>query len=248
VVYVDADASSGGDGTSWETAYRYLQDALRAANRGDELWIAEGTYYPDRSDANAALRRGFLVNTSVSLYGGFSGDEASRSQRDPEAHPVVLSGDVDQNDATNDAGITPSADAIEGTNWPVACVSAAGGTVRAVLSGLTITGGDANRRIDTPSGGGILCGSNCDLRLRDVAVVGNRSRSPKDFSATTAGGGRSRERVRGAGRLRTRPRRQKHPRQRTGVCLTSGPPTCPLKRVNSTSCEICDPSSHSPPL
>jgi len=28
VIYVDADASPGGDGTSWSTAYKYLQDAL----------------------------------------------------------------------------------------------------------------------------------------------------------------------------------------------------------------------------
>lgn len=28
-LYVDDDAPLGGDGTSWDTAYRFLQDALR---------------------------------------------------------------------------------------------------------------------------------------------------------------------------------------------------------------------------
>ena len=33
-MYVDDDASLGGDGTSWETAYKYLQDALIGAAGG----------------------------------------------------------------------------------------------------------------------------------------------------------------------------------------------------------------------
>ena len=48
VIYVDADASSGGNGTSWGTAYKYLQDALADANvSGNDIWVAEGTYKPD---------------------------------------------------------------------------------------------------------------------------------------------------------------------------------------------------------
>ncbi|MGD8969736.1 MAG: hypothetical protein PVI07_19700, partial [Anaerolineae bacterium] len=50
VIYVDADATTGGDGQSWSTAYRYLQDALDEANSGGgsyEIWVAEGVYYPD---------------------------------------------------------------------------------------------------------------------------------------------------------------------------------------------------------
>ena len=39
VIYVDADAAPGGDGASWASAFRDLQDALAAAEAGDEVWI-----------------------------------------------------------------------------------------------------------------------------------------------------------------------------------------------------------------
>ena len=47
-IYVDDSASQGGDGTSWLTAHKYLQDALAVAESGDEIWVAEGTYKPDQ--------------------------------------------------------------------------------------------------------------------------------------------------------------------------------------------------------
>ena len=48
VVYVDDNASTGGDGTSWASAHKYLQDALAGVAAGDEIWVAEGTYKPDQ--------------------------------------------------------------------------------------------------------------------------------------------------------------------------------------------------------
>ncbi len=50
-IYVDDDAP-GGDGTSWTTAFKYLQDALAVADVDDEIRVAQGTYVPDRSSAN----------------------------------------------------------------------------------------------------------------------------------------------------------------------------------------------------
>jgi len=40
-IFVDDDASTGGDGTSWATAHKHLQDTLAVAEYGDELWVAE---------------------------------------------------------------------------------------------------------------------------------------------------------------------------------------------------------------
>ena len=47
-IYVDDNASAGGDGASWASAHKYLQDALASAEYGDEIWVAEGTYKPDQ--------------------------------------------------------------------------------------------------------------------------------------------------------------------------------------------------------
>ncbi len=55
VLYVDDDAPPGGDGTSWNTAYRFLQDALTDACGGGiaEIRVGQGTYTSDRDEANS---------------------------------------------------------------------------------------------------------------------------------------------------------------------------------------------------
>jgi len=48
IIYVDASKlDDNGDGLSWQTAKKYLQSALALAISGDEIWVAQGTYYPD---------------------------------------------------------------------------------------------------------------------------------------------------------------------------------------------------------
>ena len=48
VIYVDGDAPGPTyDGASWTTAYTNVQDALLDAEHGDEIWVAQGVYYPD---------------------------------------------------------------------------------------------------------------------------------------------------------------------------------------------------------
>ena len=49
--YVDDDAPLGGNGLSWDTAFKYLQDALEVATAGDGIRVAGGTYKPDQDEA-----------------------------------------------------------------------------------------------------------------------------------------------------------------------------------------------------
>jgi predicted outer membrane repeat protein len=105
VVYVDTDAPADGDGTSWEKAYRFLQDGLAAAKALQnpvEVWVAEGTYRPDESEHGAATFRdpeaSFEIQSEMALYGGFSGTEVVRSERNWQEHRTVLSGDLQQDD------------------------------------------------------------------------------------------------------------------------------------------------------
>lgn len=105
---VDIDAADGGDGVAWSSAFRYLQDALTcvrddsgaggACEDVTEVWVAEGTYFPDEgagqtdNDRNASF---FELIEGLQLYGGFAGVEYSRDQRDWRGHSTVLSGDLD---------------------------------------------------------------------------------------------------------------------------------------------------------
>ncbi|MBN2372719.1 right-handed parallel beta-helix repeat-containing protein, partial [bacterium] len=81
IIYVDKYSfGSYQDGVSWASAYRTINDALSAANNGDQIWVAAGTY-----NENIVLSKG------VSLYGGFQGDEDSVQRRkDSQENRTVI--------------------------------------------------------------------------------------------------------------------------------------------------------------
>ena len=97
VIYVDDDATSGGDGVSWATAHKYLQDGLAVAEYGDEIWVAEGTYKPDQGAGKTAGDRAspFVLVNGVGMYGGFLGTETTR---DPQGdnNQTILSGEINE--------------------------------------------------------------------------------------------------------------------------------------------------------
>ncbi len=95
----------------WDNAYIDLQDALdeaaALANQGSsvEVWVAAGTYKPDRGTGDRHLS--FELHKNVELYGGFSGWETFRDQRDFVNNETILSGDLSDDDnpnGTNDGG------------------------------------------------------------------------------------------------------------------------------------------------
>ncbi len=92
-VYVDIACTGTPTGQSWEQAYTDLQEAINATLPGDEIWVAEGTYKPgiNRNDS-------FRMRNNVGIYGGFSGTETARNQRNWQTNRTILSGDLADND------------------------------------------------------------------------------------------------------------------------------------------------------
>ncbi len=148
VWFVDVDATGNDDGTSWSDAFTDLQDAIAAADDNDQIWIAEGTYLPgtERTDW-------FTLHSGLEIYGGFEGTEGRRLDRDPVAHPTVLSAEVDGN--PNDQG---------GNSYHVVVCQGDN-----VVSGVTVTRGfgTGSSGDDTDKGGGILIGGT-NVVVRNV--------------------------------------------------------------------------------
>jgi len=117
VIHVDEGATGANNGTSWENAYRYLQEALAAAVSGDEIRVAEGVYTPDlKSPGPPPSRRGILsygasagdrtatfqLKNGVSIKGGYAGFDAPEPDiRDIELYETILSGDLNGDDGPN---------------------------------------------------------------------------------------------------------------------------------------------------
>ncbi len=104
VIYVDDSASGPADGASWQSAYKYLQDALAAAEAAAkpvEIRVASGVYKPDRGAVVTPgdLEATFFVAPGVTLAGGYAGAGAPDPDiRDVELFPTVLDGDLADND------------------------------------------------------------------------------------------------------------------------------------------------------
>ena len=136
VVYVDARRPGAGDGRSWSTAYNSLNSALDDAGRdGAEIWVASGVYRPSDSGRSTA----FVLRPGVKLYGGFSGAEKARTQRDWTKNVTTLSGEIGDPQKRED-------------NSFHVLIGADG----AVLDGFTITGGHADGIGYDGKGGGMI--------------------------------------------------------------------------------------------
>jgi hypothetical protein len=91
VIYVHASAAGTNSGSSWTNAFNDLQDAFAASSAGDSLWVAEGTYFPTEGTDRTVS---FALPNGRIILGGFAGNESNAEQRNPTAHPCVLSGNI----------------------------------------------------------------------------------------------------------------------------------------------------------
>ncbi|MCZ6835029.1 MAG: hypothetical protein O7G85_04575 [Planctomycetota bacterium] len=181
VVYVDDDAPAGGDGSTWNTAFRFLQDALTVAsspaNEAFEIRIGQGIYRPDEDELNPTGSgdrfASFLLINNVELTGGYAG----RGQPDPDVRNVqlyqtVFSGDLDEDDGPDFANNSENS---------LHVVVAYFVDSSAVLKGVFVASGNANGSIAQHVwGGGILIYYDSSPMILECTLMAN--------SATKGGG------------------------------------------------------------
>ncbi len=172
IAYVNASVASSGNGTTWGTAFKTLQEALTAANNCPsvtQIWVAKGTYYPDEggSFANNDRTSAFTMKNGVAIYGGFSGNgnETMLSQRNWAANPTILSGDIDKNNTLDN-----------GNSYNMIFNNNNGLNNSAVLDGFTITGGLANGTALNGFGGG-MCNFSSSPSVTNCSFSGNQATS-----------------------------------------------------------------------
>jgi len=184
IFYVDDDAVGTNDGSSWQNAYTFLQDALADAETAEkpvEIHVAQGIYKPDRNsispDGTGEWYATFQLISNVTIIGSYAGfGETDPNARDIEAFETILSGDLsgddidvndpcDLHDPPNRYG--NSSHVIKGSNTDET----------AVLDGFTITGGYisviAYSLGGGPSGGAGMLISSGSPTLIDCKFIDN---------------------------------------------------------------------------
>ena len=171
--FVDAAAPAGGDGLSWNTAYRQLQDALFEAG-GDprivEARIAGGIYRPDHDEAgNVVLgdrTASFQMINGLALRGGYAGsaNPAEPNRRDIALYETTLSGDLLGDDG-------PSFQNNDENSHHI--LTAHDTDPTAVLDGFTVKGGNANGPCCEANKGAGLYLYYGSPTVRDCVFAGN---------------------------------------------------------------------------
>jgi len=176
IIYVDDDAKGANDGTNWENAFTYLQDALTTAKSTEfekplEIRVAQGIYkpnqglievvpggigrgrqpYPPKYPADLGVSASFALINGVNIRGGYAGvNKSDPNARDVKLYESVLSGDLYGDDIEADDPYDLFDEPTRSDNsWNV--IKSTHNDANAVIDGFTITGGNFLGR---PFGGG----------------------------------------------------------------------------------------------
>src|ERR1043166_549111 len=143
VIHVSPSGNDSNNGLTWAAAKRTVQGGISAAAggtiEGGEVWVAQGTYIEH-----------IAVPAFVYLYGGFTGSETSRAQRDFAVHPTIL----------------------DGGGVPTIVLSQSAGDLVSARDGLTVQHGGVftGGQIPTPSAPAALGGAiNCTVSAPIIA-------------------------------------------------------------------------------
>ncbi|HMP91247.1 MAG TPA: right-handed parallel beta-helix repeat-containing protein, partial [Phnomibacter sp.] len=162
ILYVNATALPGGDGSSWNAALTSLQDALRIlyCPAIEQIWVARGTYRPA---SNTNRDSAFIMRNNLAILGGFAGTETQLSQRNWRLNPAILSGDigVPGNRSDNSHNI------ISNNNNNL--------NATAILDGFIIRDGQADKNEYARIRGGGMFNLNSSPLVRNCIFTGNFS-------------------------------------------------------------------------
>jgi len=186
IIYVDKTAAGANNGTNWENAYTFLQEALvdaRLTEKPVEIRVAQGIYRPNEGlvaipefDWRTAT---FQLINGVVLQGGYAGlTEPDPNARDVDLYKTILNGDLDGNDGPNFINNSEN-------NYHV--VTGSGTDPTAIIDGFTVNGGNANGSEENFAGGG-MCNKSGSPTVTDCVFSANSADSgagmSNDFSSS----------------------------------------------------------------
>ena len=177
-VYVKTGGT--GSGSSWNDAMGNLSDAINGTKyvnratgtRVTEIWVAKGTYKPELDSAGnpspaEARSKTFYLPPNVRLYGGFAGTEGNITERIIASNPTILSGDLGNASANDNAWHVVMAENITG----------------AELNGFTIQSGNTSGDAQLTMGACLVVRG----RTANASVAVNNCTFQTALSATCAG-------------------------------------------------------------
>jgi Leucine-rich repeat (LRR) protein len=163
VIYVDHTSTGLNTGLSWADAIREPQKASRIASMCagvKEVWVSEGTYFPSRIDDRTET---ISLPSNIRWYGGFSGTETMKNQRDPIAHPTIFSGDIGA--------------IMDNTDNSYHVLTARNASQITLIDGFTIQHGYADGMGDDAYGGGLHndgnASGNSQIQVKDCIFSNN---------------------------------------------------------------------------